>query len=138
MRAAIIHSRQPRVARLAKALQEAFEDEGWQAECLEAVGAEERPRNLAAYDLVVVGAPAVGFLASKVGEDVPEYLGHCLRLEGKRSAAFIPKPTFGGGKALRHLMAALEKQGAQVLDFEILSGAGDAGPFVKRLVAVAE
>lgn len=96
-----------------------------------------QPLSVAAYDLVCVGSPALGFVRSRMAGDVDEALKRCTRLEGKRTAAFIRRGGLSPGRALKELMAALERQGAWVEDFADLGNEEEARAFGKRLRNVA-
>ncbi len=131
MKAAIIAGGSQKVGALARAVARGLEKAGYQVEILETRG--QPPKSMAPYDLVCAGSPVLGAIGGRISPEVAEFIARCARLEGKRSAAFVPVAPLGAAKSLRTLMGELEKQGANVFDFQALQGAAEAEAFGVRL-----
>ena len=97
-----------------------------------------RPIPCAAYDLVILGCPTLGWLGGKLPPDLSAVLPRCTGLDGKTAAAFVNSRILGSVKSLRTAMGLLEKQGAMVEDFAAIGGADDASIFAERLVRLLE
>ncbi|MBE3597363.1 MAG: hypothetical protein IMX02_00640 [Limnochordaceae bacterium] len=138
MRALVLYSSVGNLTALAKALAEGLEAESIRADLMQVDPSRTQPISVAAYDLVCVGSPSLGLVRGRIADDVAEALTRCTRLEGKRTAAFVRRSGFGWSKALKQLMAALEKQGAWVEDFAELGGDEEARAFGRRLKNVAK
>lgn len=96
------------------------------------------PISCAAYDLIVVGGPSLGFTGGQLPDDLVAAMSRCTRMEGKTSAAFVNNKLIGTGKSLKAVMGLLEKNGAIVEDFAVFSSPSDAKEFASRLVGLLE
>ena len=130
-------SAQGNLERLARAVAEGLESVDIRTDVMKADPSRAQPISVAPYDLVCVGSPTLGFFRGRPADDVQEALARCTRLEGKRTAAFVRRSGFGTGRALKALMAALERQGAWVEDFADLGSEQEAREFGRRLKNVA-
>ena len=137
VRALVLISAHGRLERLARALAEGLESVQIRTDVMTADPSRSQPISVAPYDLVCVGSPSLGFIRGRPADDVQEALTRCTRLEGKRTAAFVRRGGLGTGRALKALMAALERQGAWVEDFADLGSEEEARAFGRRLKNVA-
>lgn len=137
MRVLILYSARGALDRLARAVADGLESVGVRAELMKADPSRTQPISMGAYDLVCVGSPTLGFFRGRAAEDIVEVLARSTRLEGKRTAAFVRRGGFGATRALKQLMAALERQGAWVEDFADLASEQEARAFGARLKNVA-
>ena len=119
MRALIVYSKEGKVEQLAKGLSEVLEKGNCQVQLLEANTNTSGPISGAAYDLVILGSPTLGFFGGKIADDLTEVCSRITRLEGKNAAAFVTSKPFGTTKSLKAVMGLLEKQ-AMVQDFAVL------------------
>lgn len=92
------------------------------------------PRGVSSYDLVCVVVKAEGLLGRNIHPDVEEGLRQLRGLGGRHVAAFVCPGPIGGEAALRRLMAALEREGAFVRDFEVLRSPQMARQSASRLL----
>ncbi len=134
MRALIVYSKEGKVEQLAKGLSEVLEKGNCQVQLLEANTNTSGPISGAAYDLVILGSPTLGFFGGKIADDLTEVCSRITRLEGKNAAAFVTSKPFGTTKSLKAVMGLLEKQGAMVQDFAVLQSRADIQQFGKRLL----
>ncbi|HET7558672.1 MAG TPA: hypothetical protein VFK80_01830 [Limnochordia bacterium] len=132
MRALIIHSPEPYVARLAEAVGRGLERKGGQVE-VTSTAAGGATITVAGYDLICVGAAIKGRFGGSVSPEIDAALKRCTRLNGKQGAAFVSPKLLGTTRSLRALMGLLEHQGVQVRDFEAPSGVDQALRFGERL-----
>lgn len=93
----------------------------------------DRPRGLADYGLVCLGVAAQGLLGRNIGEEIVEALRQLRGLGGRDVAVFVCRGVLGGSGALRRFMAALEREGAFIRDFELLRSGAEAEAFGRRL-----
>lgn len=116
---------------MAKAVAQGVQNEGGQVERAPLVS--EGPRGLAAYRLVCLGVNARGLFGRGIGDEVEEALKNLRGLGGRHVAAFVCRNGIGGAGALRQLMAALEREGAFIRDFELVKSAAEGEAFGRRL-----
>lgn len=93
----------------------------------------DRPRGVADYRLVCLGVAAQGLLGRHIGDEIAEGLRQLRGLGGRDVAAFVCRGAVGGSGALRRFMAALEREGAFIRDFELLRTEAEAEAFGRRL-----
>lgn len=136
VRALVLFSSSGNLQQLAKALAQGLEAASFQVDLMQLSSDRSGPISVAPYDVICVGSPTVG-LRGHIAPDIEPALGRCSRLEGKRTAAFVRRGLFGSSKALRRLMAALERQGAWVEDFADLANPSEARAFGERLKSLA-
>lgn len=136
-RALILYSAQGALDRLARALAEGLDSVSVRADVVRVDPSRQVPISLAPYDLVCVGSPSMGFFRGRPAPDVVEALARCTRLEGKRTAVFVRRSGMGSGRAIKALMAALERHGAWVEDFADLGSEQEAREFGQRLKSLA-
>lgn len=132
LKALVIHSSRGRLSPLVEGVRRGLESNGWTVDTVAANPADSRPI-AGGYDIVLVGSPALGFWHGRAADDIEPTLRRCRRLEGISAAAFVTPHALATQSALRHLMALLEREGAFVRDFAILSTPHQAEEFGKRL-----
>lgn len=138
MRAIVIFGGSRRLGRLADGVATGLREVGFDVTLHEA---EERPRSVvpvASYDLVCVGASVTSMFGGSITPAVEATLAQCSRIEGKPVGAFVEPRLLGATKALRRLMAELERQGAWVQDFASIRSVNDAVVFGRRLQSLVE
>lgn len=92
------------------------------------------PVNFRPFDLVLVGAQVVSTFGGRVSQEVVNFLNGAAGMEGKRSVAYVLPSLFGTDKALKRLMAHMERLGAFVVDFEAVRGEKEAQSLIMRHV----
>ncbi|NLM96743.1 MAG: flavodoxin family protein [Halanaerobiaceae bacterium] len=85
------------------------------------------------YDVVLVGSPAYGVIKGKIAPDIPPFLSQCKRTAGKEAIAFVSPKGMATDKALKVLMAELEKLGCFVNNFTALKSRQSAVAFGEQL-----
>ncbi len=85
------------------------------------------------YDLILTGSPTLGFFKGKIAGDIKHFLSQCKRTAGKSAIAFVTPRAFATTRALKILMAELEKLGCIVKDFANLRNKNEAISFGKKL-----
>lgn len=133
LKALILYSKSGGLQPLAQAVAASLRELSVHVDVKEAEEQGGGPIAVAAYELICVGSPVLGFWGGQVAADVDATIKRCTRMEGKQVAAFVKPKAFGTAKALRRLMGILERQGALVQDFAALRGAADARAFGRRL-----
>lgn len=134
MRALIVYSKQGGTSDRALQLAAVLQNGNCQVQLMGADPQGSGPISCAPYDIVVVGSPTLGFFGGKIGDDLPGMTARFVRLEGKKAAAFVLPKLFGTVKALKAVMALLEKQGAMVEDFATLRDDSEVQAFGQRLL----
>lgn len=137
MKGLVIYSRKGGLADLAEAVAKGLRSAAFHVE-LRAADEGSGPISVAAFDVVCIGSPVLGFFGGAYADDVDLALKRCTRLEGKRAAVFVKPKLFGTTKAIRRLMGLLEREGAWVEDFAAVSGPAEAERFGERLEALAK
>jgi len=92
------------------------------------------PVNFRPFDLILVGAQVVSAFGGRISQEVVNFLNSATGMEGKRSVAYILPSLFGTDKALKRLMAHMERLGAFVVDFEAVRGEREAQNLIERHV----
>lgn len=133
MRALIVYAADKRLESLAKGVERGLAQAGFKVDLRAAERSGSTPISVAAYDVVCVGSPVLGFWGGQVAQEVDATLKRCTRLEGKQAAAFVTPKLIGAGKALRRLMGLLERQGAWVQDFAVIGREAEGEAFGRRL-----
>lgn len=121
MRVLVMHTDHPKVQVSASALQQGLEKQGLRVNLVSPSTASSAPISTAPYSLVCVVSEFKGWWKPQIPTEIDNLLKRATRLAGKRGGAFVA-PGLGSGKALRVLMAHMERQGVMVEDFGILSG----------------
>lgn len=133
MRIAIIYPGESRrMEAIAGAISSSSQDAGHEVEQIK-IGRGMRRKSLFPYDLVYVGSPVIGFWGGKFSEELTPYIRECSGLEGKKVAVFVTPKLFGVSKAIKRLMASLEKRGSIVIDFRRIRNLSEARDFGQRL-----
>ncbi|NLJ81467.1 MAG: hypothetical protein GX335_10670 [Firmicutes bacterium] len=131
MRVLILTAAEAKINELAVSLQKALQREGAQTDLVSA-DAGDGPVSTALYSLVCVVSGFKGWWKPKIPSEIEGLLKRTTRLEGKRGGAFV-EAKVGSTKALRALMADLERQGVMVADFGTLGGEEEIAAVAKRL-----
>jgi flavorubredoxin len=97
------------------------------------VNAGEQPGSFRRYDRVYVGSPVLGYFRGRVPPELTAYLQKALGLDRPKTAVFVTKRLLGNSKTTKTVMALLESQGSQVVDFEFVGSPADVERFAKRL-----
>lgn len=136
MRAIVIYDPGKRLTELAEGIAAGLREGAFTVELREAAEHPDGTLPLASYALVCVGSSVSTVFGGKISSSVEATVRQCSRMEGKPVAAFVAPNAFGAGKALKRLMAALERQGAMVQDFGTVRNKAEAIAFGRRLQAV--
>ncbi len=96
-------------------------------------GETEADKKLTAYEYILVGASPITFFTGKISDRISTYLKNSGMLAGKRCYAFIRKKGFASSKALKKLMAEMEKEGMMLKVSDILFSVDEAAAAGKRL-----
>lgn len=137
MRVLIMHADNPKIHKSVLALQKALEKENVQVDLVSPTTASNAPLSTAPYTLVCVASGFKGWWKPEIPEEIDNLLKRATRLEGKRGGAFVESKLLGSGKALRVLMAHMERQGVIVEDFGTLGGEQEMVSIAKRLRRLA-
>jgi len=97
------------------------------------IGRGMRIKSLFPYDLVYVGSPVIGFWGGKFSEELASYVDQCSGWEGKKVAVCVTPKLLGVSKAIKRLMALLEKKGSIIIDFRRIKNLSEARDFGQRL-----
>jgi menaquinone-dependent protoporphyrinogen IX oxidase len=124
----IIYSQEGKIKDIADGIAEGAKNKGNQVDL---ISTEERGRlvTFSPYDLVIVGSPTRGFFKGKIADDLPPFLGNCKRTTGKTTMAFVTPKAFATTRALKLVMAELEKLGCIVKNFASLKNRTEAVAF---------
>lgn len=128
----IIHSINGKLDEIAGGIAEGLRHNGHQVDIL-STAYKERPVTFHPYDLVLAGSPTRGIFKGKVSEDIPPFLKKCKRTAGQKTIAFVTPRFFATTRALRSLMAELEKLGCIVYNFSSLKNRQQAVKFGESL-----
>ncbi len=128
----IIYSSVGSIKQIAEGIAEGLEKNGHQTKVLKAVD-NSRPVSFYSYDLVIVGSPTLGLFKGKIAADLPSFLNNCKRTTGQEAVAFVTPRLFGTTKALKRVMAQLEKLGCIVNNFKSLKNYSQALEFGKSI-----
>lgn len=96
-------------------------------------GETDTDKKLTGYEYIAVGAAPQSLFRGKISDKIGTYLKNAGMLSGKRSYAFIRKKGFGSAKALRTLMAEMEKEGMMLKISDILYSVEEAEAAGKKL-----
>lgn len=132
MRVLIMYGDEAKVEKSALALQKALEQEGARVDLVCSGGSRGKPVSTAPYQLVCVVSGFKGWWKPRLPQEIDELLKRATRLEGKKGGAFV-QAKLGSTKALRVLMAGMERQGVIVGDFGTLKGEQEMASLAKRL-----
>ncbi len=121
MRVLVMHTDHPKVQASASALQQGLEKQGLNVSLVSPSTISGAPVSTAPYNLVCVVTQFKGWWKPQIPAEMDNLLKRATRLAGKRGGAFVI-PGLGSGKALRVLMAHMERQGIMVEDFGTLKG----------------
>lgn len=128
----IIYSAKGKVDSIAEGIAAGMQKNGHQV-TLKAAGETDKPISFYAYDLVIVGSPTLGFFKGKIADDLAPFLKNCKRTGGQEAVAFVSPRLFGTTKALKKVMAELEKLGCIVKNFTSLKNYNQALEFGKSI-----
>lgn len=96
-------------------------------------GETETDKKLTGYDYIAVGTAPQTLFRGRISNRIDSYLKNAGMLSGKRSYAFIRKKGFGSARALRSLMAHMEKEGMMLKISDVLYSAEEALVAGKKL-----
>ena len=128
----IIHSEEGNLKEVAQGIAEGANINGHRVDIL---STKDRSKLVTffPYDLILTGSPTLGFFKGKIAGDIKHFLGQCKRTAGKSAIAFVTPRAFATTKALKLMMAELEKLGCIVKDFVNLRSKNEAINFGKKL-----
>ncbi|HHY10256.1 MAG TPA: hypothetical protein GX528_06795 [Firmicutes bacterium] len=132
MRVLIMHQADKKIEGSAAALQKALEKEGLRVDLVSSGDLGSAPVSTAPYRLICVISGFKGWFRPKIPSEMKNMLERASRLAGKRAGAFV-QAKLGSGKALRALMADMERQGVFVEDFGTLGGGEEMAVIAERL-----
>ncbi len=133
MKTAIIYVKGYRkLERMVQVLSQTLQQSGHTVD-LFGVNIHEQPGSFRRYDRVYVGSPVVGYFRGRIPAELTAYLQKALGLDRAKTAVFVTKRLLGNSKTTKTVMALLESQGSQVVDFEFVGNRADAERFAKRL-----
>lgn len=134
LRIAFVYSRKDkRLSAVTKYMMDFCERAGCSVKAVE-VESVTSPINFRPFDLVLVGAQVVSTFGGQISQEVVNFLNSATGMEGKRSVAYVLPSLFGTDKALKRLMACMERLGAFVVDFEVVRGEREAKNLISRHV----
>lgn len=134
MRVAFVYTaKDRRLVAVTKYMMELCERAGCSVKSIE-VENTTSPVNFRPFDLVLVGSQVASTFGGQISREVANFLSSALGMEGKRSVAYVCPSLFGTDKALKRLMAQMEKVGAFVVDFEAVRGEKEAQGLIARHV----
>ncbi len=128
----IIHSADKKTEEIAETIKTGAEKKGYQVDIMEA-GQGRDEISFYKYDLIIAGSPSNGIFKGRPAADIKKTLSRSKQTVGKDAMAYIVPSFFGNTKALRLLMAELEKLGCVVKDFASLKNKESAEEFVNKL-----
>lgn len=128
----IIHSKTGSIKDIAEGIAEGARKNGHQVEIINTDN-EKSIITFFPYDQILVGSPTEGFFKGRIAADIHPFLSKCKRTIGQEASAFVTPHWFGTTKALKLLMAELEKLGCIVKDFASLKNRSEAVLFGERL-----
>ena len=96
-------------------------------------GETDRDKKLTGYEYIAIGAAPLSLFRGRISEQIGSYLKNAGMLSGKRSYAFIRKKGFGSARALRSLMADMEREGMMLKISDILFSVDEAVAAGKKL-----
>lgn len=137
MRVLIMHADSPKILKSVEALKKGLEQEGGKVDLLSPANSGSSPVSTAPYNLVCVISGFTGWWKPQIPTEIDNLLKRATRLEGKKGGAFVQSKLLGSSKALRVLMAHMERQGVIVEDFGTLGGEQDMFSIAKRLKRLA-
>lgn len=133
MRVLIMHTDNAKLQDSVGVLQKALEQESVKVDLVSPSGAGGSPVSTAPYSLVCVATEYTGWWKPQVPVEMDNLLKRATRLQGKKGVALVQPGPLGSGKALRVLMALMERQGIMVEDFDTLGGEKEIRSIAKRL-----
>lgn len=136
MRALVMFDAAKQTERIAGGVARGLSEVGFEVETMEATNQQSGRIPMGGYDLVCVGSAVTSFFGGQLSPEIDMALRQSSRLEGKSVAVFVVPQIFGTGKALKRLMASLERQGAMVQDFASLRSPQEGAAFGRRLEAL--
>lgn len=137
MRVLILHGDSPKILKSVEALKKGLEQEGAKVDLLSPANSGSSPVTTAPYSLVCVASGFTGWWKPQIPTEIDNLLKRATRLEGKKGGAFVQSKFLGSSKALRVLMAHMERQGVIVEDFGTLGGEQEMASVAKRLNRLA-
>lgn len=136
MRILILYADNPKIEKSVMALQKALAQEGIKVDLVSSKTGGSTPVSTAPYKLVCVVTGFTGWWKPQIPTEVDNLIKRATRLEGKKGGAFV-QGNLGSSKALRVLMAHMERQGVIVEDFGTLGGEQEMTTIAKRLKRLA-
>ncbi|NMB02322.1 MAG: hypothetical protein GX971_12520 [Firmicutes bacterium] len=133
MRVLIMHADDPKVQKSVALLQKALEQENVKVDLTSPATVGSSPISTAPYSLVTVVSGYTGWWKPQIPVEMDNLLKRATRLEGKKGCALVQAGPLGSAKALRTLMAHMERQGVMVEDFDTLGGEKEMISIAKRL-----
>lgn len=137
MRVLIMHTNNPKVQKIVQTFRSHLEEDGARVDVISPETVSAVPVSTAVHDLICVVSEFSGWWKPQIPTEVSNLLKRATRLEGKKGAAFVVSKLIGSAKALRVLMAQMERQGVIVEDFGALGGVSEVVPTAKRLKRLA-
>lgn len=134
MRAAVLFfggSHRDKVAEIARGLAGGIEQSGHQVDVID--GDRDVNSKLTVYGYIVVGTSTTSLFTGKIDPNISSFLSRAGMVTGKKSSAFILNSLFGSQKALRRLMAAMEREGMFIRYSDILRSREEAEVLAGRL-----
>lgn len=128
----IIHSADKKTEEIGNTIKNITEQKGYQVDIV-AAGQGRDEISFYKYDLVIAGSPSNGIFKGRPADDIKKTLSRSKQTVGKEAMAYIVPSFFGNTKALRLLMAELEKLGCVVKDFASLKNKEAAEEFANKL-----
>ncbi|MBB6478545.1 flavodoxin family protein [Spirochaeta isovalerica] len=96
-------------------------------------GETDTDKKLTGYEYIAIGTAPQTLFRGRISDRISTYLKNAGMLSGKRSYAFVCKKGFGSAKALRSLMADMEKEGMMLKISDVLYSAEEATAAGKKL-----
>jgi flavodoxin len=96
-------------------------------------GETDTDKKLTGYDYIAVGTVPQTLFRGRISDHIGTYLKNAGMLSGKRSYAFMRKKGFGSSRALKSLMAHMEKEGMMLKISDVLYSTEEAEAAGKKL-----
>lgn len=128
-----MHADSPKIEKSVAVLQKALEQDNVKVDLISPNNASSSPVSTAPYSLVCVVSGYTGWWKPKIPVEIDNLMKRATRLQGKKGCAFVQAGPLGSSKALRALMALMERQGVIVEDFDTLGGEREMLSIAKRL-----
>lgn len=128
----IIHTPDAELKTIAEAIKKGAEAQGFRVD-LKNTKDKGTGVSFYPYDLILAGSSSSGIFKPKIDPSLKSFLADAKRTTGKDAVAFVKPHFFVTNKALKKVMAVLEKQGCIVKNFKALKNEESAIKFGENI-----